>query len=203
MLHISELAIDKTWITHGPDIYRKPAPYNLSLCYSRIWLLITYPSPLIMPRLVFPCVVQCNWRKYHTWYQGKSSKPCLLVCWFILIIYVFVTILKNNYELHNGVNWARSSDSTSYYIGWGNLPNTYPVITNVSRKALQCTLDISIVYMSVFTAPIRFIITYKKVRYLHLIRFLIRSDELLNPYYGRSAIGAELASSNPYYIPGT
>ena len=57
--------------------------------------------------------------------------------------------------------------------------------------------------MSVFTAPIRFIITYKKVRYLHLIRFLIRSDELLNPYYGRSAIGAELASSNPYYIPGT
>ena len=27
--------------------------------------------------------------------------------------------------------------------------------------------------------------------YLHLIRFLIRSDELLNPNYGRSAIGVE------------
>ena len=33
--------------------------------------------------------------------------------------------------------------------------------------------------------------------YLHLMRFSTRSDELLNPNYGRSAIGAE----RPILIP--
>ena len=33
--------------------------------------------------------------------------------------------------------------------------------------------------------------------YMHLIRFLIRSDELLNPNYGRSAIGAEMTIIAP------
>ena len=36
--------------------------------------------------------------------------------------------------------------------------------------------------------------------YMHPIRFLIRSDELLNPNYGRSAIGAERSILIPIYI---
>ena len=33
--------------------------------------------------------------------------------------------------------------------------------------------------------------------YVHLIRFLIRSDELLNPNYGRSTIEAEMPNIFP------
>ena len=52
----------------------------------------------------------------------------------------------------------------------------------------------SIVFMSVITAPIYMLHDYLQhiiVLYPHLKSFLIRSDELRNPNYGRSAIGVE------------
>ena len=40
------------------------------------------------------CIMQCYWDNRTWWYQVKRPHPCLLVCEFIIIIYVSVTILK-------------------------------------------------------------------------------------------------------------
>ena len=75
-------------------------------------------------------IMQCSHNHRTWWYQVKCSRSCLLVHGSVLIIQVLVTIPK---KWVNGVNWARSNDSTSWYIGYAIYPTRHEIITEYAE----------------------------------------------------------------------